>query len=348
MQITQTIATKGQPVLTLPGAWYSDPEIFAAERTRIFGKSWQLAGPLSSLQKAGDYMAIEILGWRVFVIRNREGELRAFHNVCRHRAGPLLDEGRGHCDILRCRYHLWVYDTDGNLRRTPAFGEADWFDKKDYSLFPVKVATWRGLVFVNLDMDAGPLEAALGDLIDECAPYPMESFTFVREETFDIACNWKTYTDNFVEGYHIPGIHAGLKEMVDMEKFQTTGRNQIVVMEAPQRDGSIYGGVWTWAFPNMTLSIFPGGMNTSRIMPIDPKRSRLIYNFYFRDISPEGTEARRRTIETNCGIVREDFGICETAQGNIDAGRYTQGPLSPRHEDGVRYFHELVRNALAG
>jgi choline monooxygenase len=98
----------------------------------------------------------------------------------------------------------------------------------------------------------------------------------------------------------------------------------------------------------MTLSIFPGGMNTSRIMPIDPKRSRLIYNFYFRDISPEGTEARRRTIETNCGIVREDFGICETAQGNIDAGRYTQGPLSPRHEDGVRYFHELVRNALAG
>src|SRR5882724_11653042 len=146
MQTTQTIATKGQPVLTLPGAWYSDPEIFSAERTRIFGKSWQLAGPLSALQKPGDYMAIEILGWRVFVIRNREGALKAFHNVCRHRAGPLLDEGRGHCDVLRCRYHLWVYDTDGNLRRTPAFGEADWFDKKDYSLFPVKVATWRGLV----------------------------------------------------------------------------------------------------------------------------------------------------------------------------------------------------------
>jgi choline monooxygenase len=83
-------------------------------------------------------------------------------------------------------------------------------------------------------------------------------------------------------------------------------------------------------------------------MPIDAKRTRLFYNFYFKDVSPEGAEARKRTIDINCGIVREDFGICEIAQGNIDAGRYTQGPLSPRHEDGVRYFHELVRNALSG
>jgi len=346
MQTTQTIATKGQPVLTLPGAWYSDPEIFSAERTRIFGKSWQLAGPLSALQKPGDYMAIEILGWRVFVIRNREGALKAFHNVCRHRAGPLLDEGRGHCDVLRCRYHLWVYDTDGNLRRTPAFGEADWFDKKDYSLFPVKVATWRGLVFVNLDMEAGPLEAALGDLIDECAPYPMESFSFVREEVFDIACNWKTYTDNFVEGYHIPGIHAGLNAMVDMEKFRTTGRNQIVVMEAPQKQASIYGGVWTWCFPNITLSVYPDGMNTSRIVPTSEEKTELRYEFYFADPSVGLTEKRRATIETNCQIVREDFGICEDVQQNLRSGIYRDGPLSPRHEDGVKYFQDMVRASL--
>jgi choline monooxygenase len=97
----------------------------------------------------------------------------------------------------------------------------------------------------------------------------------------------------------------------------------------------------------MTLSVYPDGMNTSRIIPTSEDRTELRYEFYFADAASGLNEKRRATIETNCGIVREDFGICETAQGNIDAGRYTQGPLSPRHEDGVRYFHELVRNALA-
>jgi choline monooxygenase len=169
----------------------------------------------------------------------------------------------------------------------------------------------------------------------------------VHQEVFDMNCNWKTYTDNFVEGYHIPGIHPAFHAVIDFDKFTAEGRNRTVIMMAPQRDGSFYGGTWLWRYPNMTLSVFPDGMNISRIMPLGPGRTRQIYNFLFRDISPAAAAKNRDTIERNCAVIREDFGICETAQANLEGGVYERGPLSPRQEDGVRYFHELLQQSLA-
>ena len=332
--------------LTIPARWYHDPEIWALERARVFGREWLLVGHQGQLENPGDYVATEIAGWRLFVIRGRDGLLKGFHNVCSHRAGPLVDDGAGHCDVLRCRYHRWVYDTDGNLKATPDFGEAAGFDRADYGLKPVKVASWRGLVFANLDLDAGPVEEGLGALADLVASYPIEAYRSVRQVTFDIACNWKTYTDNFVEGYHIPGIHPGLNAAIDFRGFAVENRPKIVIMSAPQRDGSIYDGVWLWRYPNTTLSVFPGGMNTSSIVARDRGRTRLVYNFYFADRSPAAMAAIDRTIETNCQIVREDFGICEIAQGNLEAGIYDRGPLSPHQEAGVRHFHEMLQQSI--
>jgi choline monooxygenase len=334
------------PQLTLPADWYHRAEIFERERQAIFAREWQLVGSLGQLQHPGDYIATEIVGWRFFVIRDRDGVLRAFHNLCRHRAGHFLDDGAGHCDVLRCKYHGWVYDTKGRLRSTPAFGEAPWFDKADYPLRPIQVDVWRGLVFVNLDLEARPLASCLGDLPELVAPYEIEGFTCLEEVQFDIACNWKTYTDNFVEGYHIPSIHPWLNSKIDFAGFETYHRDNIVVMRAPQREGSIYDGVWLWAYPNMTLSVYPDGMNTSRILPVDRQRSRLIYHFYFRDTDPAQAAARAVTIDANCSIVREDFGICQIAQRNLESGAYDRGPLSPKQEDGVRYFHDRLRRSL--
>lgn len=328
---------------TIPARWYHDPEIWARERARVFGREWLLVGHQGQVENPGDYVAGEIAGWRFFVIRGRDGGLKGFHNVCSHRAGPLLDDGAGHCDVLRCRYHRWVYDSDGRLKATPDFGEAPGFDRADYGLKPIKVAEWRGLIFANLDPDAGPVEAGLGALVDMVAPYPIEDYRSVRQVTFDIACNWKTYTDNFVEGYHIPGIHPGLNAAIDFKGFAVENRPRIVIMSAPQRDGSIYEGVWLWRYPNTTLSVFSGGMNTSSIIALDRGHTRLIYNFYFADPAAPENE---RIIETNCQIVREDFGICEIAQGNLEAGIYDRGPLSPRQESGVRHFHEMLECSL--
>jgi choline monooxygenase len=332
--------------MSLPASWYHRPEIHERERQGIFRREWIWIGRLDQLADPGDYIATEIAGWRVFVIRDRAGDLRAFHNVCRHRAAILVENGAGRCDVLRCRYHGWVYDTAGRLRQTPHFGESPDFDKADYGLFPVRVETWRGLVFVNLDADAAPLVEGLGDLVKEAAGYPIEEYSFVREEVFDMSCNWKTYTDNFVEGYHVPSIHPSFGAVIDFDRFETVGRNRTVIMQAPQKDGSFYGGVWLWRYPNTTMSFFPEGMNMSRIMPLDSRRTRLVYNFFFRDLSAAAMIGNNDTIARNCGVVREDFGICEVSQGNLEAGLFERGPLSPRHEDGVRHFHELVRRSL--
>lgn len=334
------------PVMSLPAHAYCVRDIYEAERREVFFKEWQFIGCERDLPNPGDYLATEITGWRIFVLRNRDGDLRAFHNICSHRAAQLLEPGKGHCDVLRCPYHGWTFDAEGQLKATPHFGEAEWFDKKDFPLHPIKVESWRGLVFVCLDPAAPPLLESLGALPDLVAPYPIESFAKLDEAHFEMKCNWKTYTDNFAEGYHIPGIHPGLIKAIDFNRFETTFADRVVIMQAPQRDGSIYGGIWLWIWPNMTLSVYPDGMNTSRILPLDEGRTQLIYNFYFADLSAEKLPAHRRTIETNCEIVREDFGICEISQGNLAAGIYQRGPLSPRHEEGLRYYHHRLRQAL--
>ena len=334
-------------VYGLPARWYWEREIWQAERRQIFAREWQLVGPASDFPNPGDYSAAEVAGYRFFVIRDRDGALRAFHNVCPHRASQLLDDGHGHCGVLRCRYHGWVFDTAGNLKRAPDFGEADWFRKEEHGLMPIRVETWRGLVFVNFDESAPPLVESLGSLPETVKDYPMETFTKVRQAEFEMRCNWKNYTDNFVEGYHIPGIHPSFHAVIDFSKFETTHGDALVIMTAPQKSGSIYGGLWLWGWPNFTLSVYPTGMNCSRIVPVGPDRTRLVYSFFFRDTGDAVKEQNERTIETNCDIVREDFGICERSQANLEAGIFQRGPLSPRHEVGVRYFHDRVRQALA-
>ncbi len=327
-----------------PGA-YVDPAAYQRERQRIFRTHWQMLGPAAQVAAPGQYVAAELAGWKLFALRGRDGVLRAFHNVCRHRGARLLEEGAGQCDTLRCPYHLWVYDETGALRRAPWFGEDPGFRTEDWPLEPISVEVWRGLLFVAIAPERS-LPEQLGALPGELADAPMESYGVVAERRFTMRSNWKTYTDNFVEGYHIPGIHPSFIKVIDFAAFEAVALDGMVRMTAPQKGGSIYGGKWLWMWPNWTLSTFPGGMNTSRINPISETETELVYHFYFADRSEATAEARARTIETNCDIVREDFGICEHTQRNYASGGYRPGPLSPRHEQSVAYFQRQVAEAV--
>ncbi|WP_366555875.1 aromatic ring-hydroxylating oxygenase subunit alpha [Aquibaculum sediminis] len=236
----------------LPAHFYVDPGVHDAERQAIFRRTWQLLGPESQVAAPGDYLAVELAGWHLFVLRGRDGVLRGFHNLCRHRGARLLAEGQGRCSLLRCPYHNWVYDQEGRLQKAPWFGEHPDFRLEDWPLKPVSVASWRGLLFLAIAPEQELVEQ-LGDLPEELADHPLESFTAVATRRFVMAANWKTYTDNFVE----------------------------------------------------------------------------------------------QTIEGNCAIVEEDFGICEETQRNYASGAYSPGPLSPRHEPGVAYFQQRVQASLA-
>jgi choline monooxygenase len=297
---------------------------------------------LHQLRAPGDYVATEIAGWPIVVVVDTAGALRAWHNVCRHRAGPLVGDGEGSCgSTFVCRYHGWAYELDGPLRRARDFGDDD-LDPLEWGLLPLAVDCWRGLVFVNIDIDAEPLAGALGPMVDECVAFPMEDLPFCLEVSHDVDANWKTYADNYLEGYHLPLVHPRLTREVDTARYRVVVGDRFCRHEAPPRDGSKSSGTWLWRYPNLALNLYPDGMNVERFLPLGPDRTRVTYWFFFRSGLDEDT------VRFSCDVLEEDRRICEAVQRNLAAGAYSAGRFSPRHENGVHAFQTLVRAALAG
>lgn len=329
----------------LDPALYVSASVHERERAELFARRWQLLGPISQVAERGSYVAADIAGMKVVAIRGRDGVLRGFRNVCRHRGAQLVADGTGRCAAIRCPYHQWLFDHKGALIKAPWFGEEPDFRTEDWPLDPVQVAEWRGLLFVAIDPTTS-LEDQLGDVVAELADEPLESYAALRTETVAFDANWKIYTDNFVEGYHIPGIHPMFFAAIDFEQFKTTAHRGYVRMTAPPRDGLFYRGKWLWMWPNWTLSLFEGGMNTSRINPVGYERTEQIYHFYFADASSDKEAWREDTIARNLAVVREDYGICVSTHRNYASGSYRPGPLSPRHEQGVAYFQSMIARTL--
>ena len=196
---------------TLPAPLYTDPAVLAAEKTRVFGASWQLVGRADQVARPGDFFTARVADEEVLVVRGEDEKLRALSNVCRHRAGPVAS-GAGSCRALRCGYHGWTYGLDGRLLATPEFEGVENFRREDVRLPEFSVATWIGLVFANLDARAPALAATLEDLSGRLEEKGLGSmrFAFRREWTLD--CNWKVYVDNYLEGYHIPDRPSGSHE----------------------------------------------------------------------------------------------------------------------------------------
>jgi choline monooxygenase len=331
--------------LTLPAAWYVDPSTWERERRAVFGREWLFAGHAPILAEPGDYLACDIAGWSLVIVVDDEGELRAHHNVCRHRAGPLVAPGCGHVPSLVCRYHGWAYGLDGQLRSARDFGASI----TDVALAPVRVAAWRGLVFVNLDLhgDAPPLIEALGTFADECTPYPIEELVLVHEAEHELQCNWKTYADNYLEGYHIPLVHPGLNKEIDAKRYvvDVDERHRWIRHSAPTRDGAVNRGRWLWRWPNLALNLYPDGMNVERYDPVAPSRTRLRYSYSFLD--PDDLDANHAVIAASAETTAEDVAICESVQRNLAGGAYDTGWLSPKHEMGLASFQRWVQEAVA-
>jgi choline monooxygenase len=332
---------------TLPATAYFDPAVYEQERHAIFAREWQLAGFRAHLQNTGDYIAHDIAGWRIFVIVGPDGALRAFHNVCRHRAGPLVTDDGGHCANLVCQYHGWSYDFDGALLSARDFGDAADFDPAAFGLRTVRVEEWRGLVFVNLDVHAPALQEQLGALFAECVDLPVDGLTYGHRVDHELATNWKTYVDNYSEGYHIPLVHPELNREVSAKQYRVDVHDHYCVHSAPARDGAIYAGTWLWRYPNLALNLYPDGMTIERIVATGPRSTRIVYDYFFADVSSDAAVANAEKVRISGDVVDEDRRICEAVQRNLESGAYDTGRLSPRHENGVHAFQQWVRDSLA-
>src|SRR5271163_4205834 len=205
---------------TLASKFYTDPAILDAEKARIFRRTWQLVGTLNTpcgevsdtkrtITDPESYFTVDVIGEPVVVVRDKQGTLRAFSNVCRHRAGPIA-QGSGCKNVLRCGYHGWTYTLDGKLIGTPDVEGVEFFDRSTMGMVPLRVETWEQFIFVNFDAAAPALGEFMGQIPQQAAGFEFAGLEFAERRDYVIDCNWKVYVDNYLEGYHIPIAHPGL------------------------------------------------------------------------------------------------------------------------------------------
>ena len=322
---------------------YRGEDALRRDREHVLRRTWQFMGHDSQIPAAGDYLADVIGGAPVVVVRKADGALAAFHNVCRHRAGALVTDGVGNCgEAFTCRYHGWRYALDGRLRNAVDFGAVEGFDPRDYGLFPVCVEVWRGLVFVNLDPEAASLTALIAPLAARW-PDGQAGFPLTERRSHRIACNWKAYVENYLEGYHLPMVHPEFDADVVVSGYRTEVVDQVIFASAPPRDASVYGGLWGWLWPNLGVNVYRHGYMIERMTAVGPTETRLDY-FYFFD--PARTAELEAMLKVSDLVTAQDLQVCEDVQRNLEAGIYRGGVLSPKHENGVAWFQDRMGEAL--
>lgn len=333
----------------LPAPFYVDPHAAVQETQRVFAPAWQLITSAAQLGEPGDHVVDEIAGVPVVLVCGDDGTLRGFHNVCRHRAGPLaLCNGRG-ARTLRCRYHGWTYTLEGRLRSAAEMDSAQDFDVTDVHLPSITVARWQGLVFASLD-PAVSLEALLAGIAARIVSHDLPSLVFSHRDSYEIACNWKVYVDNYLEGYHVPHIHPELNRLLDYRSYRTEVADWHSLQWSPlENAGNFYGrgdALYYFVWPNTMLNILPGRLQTNRVVPLATDRCRVDFDYYYpAQIDAAEQERRRQDRQFSDVVQQEDVDICLAVQKRLASGSYLAGRLCPRRESGVHHFHELLRRA---
>lgn len=334
----------------LPARFYVGETMLAMEKRAVFARSWQLVAHQGQLAEAGDHVVEQVGDVPVIVVRGQDGVLRAFPNVCRHRAGPLaLCNGKG-ARALHCKYHGWSYTLEGQLRSAPEMQGAADFDVSSIRLPPLRVVEWQGLVFVALSENVPPFEEVYAGISERIAPIDLAAMRFLRRDSYDIACNWKVYIDNFLEGYHLPHVHPGLSKVLDYRVYDTELFPWHSLQHSPLRNsGDIYGdgeAFYYFVYPNVMLNIMPGRLQTNRILPLGPDRCRVEFDYYYAQDA--GAQARIANDQAFSDEVQaEDITICEAVQKGLVSGTYEAGRLCPKRESALWLFHNQLRAAYA-
>lgn len=346
---------------TIPADWYTDPAMLAREKKAVFNKSWQFATSLDQLRFPGNFVAVDVVGTPVVVTRDANGVLRAFYNVCRHRAG-VVARGAGNRKSLQCQYHGWLYGLDGCLRTTPEFEGVQNFRKEDFGLVPIRVETWGPFAFVNMDNDAPSLLSVLGKIPQETAHFNFDGMRKMKRMDYIVNANWKIYVDNYLEGYHVPIAHPGLFKELDYEQYRVDTYQYYSSQYAPIRpirnedaSGRVYTALqgddkafYYWIFPNFMLNIYLGMLQINIIVPLSHDKTLTIFEWYFADPgTPDTWNNLQSSIDFSDEIQKEDIELCEDVWRNLQTGIYTQGRYCVKRENGVHHFHGLLAKALA-
>jgi phenylpropionate dioxygenase-like ring-hydroxylating dioxygenase large terminal subunit len=344
---------------TLPFDWYSNPDVLRLERDRIFRSAWQYAGRAAQVAEPGSFLTCDAVGVPVVVVRDKEGSLRAFLNVCRHR-GSVVCEGEGSRETLQCPYHAWTYNLDGSLRAAPRTEREEGFDKSQLGLVQVQVDAWGPFVFVNADPGAPPLAEHLGELPElvTAAGLDLGSLRFLHRATSEYEANWKICCENFLECYHCQVAHPAFSKVVDvsvdayvLEQSATFSTQYGPVREVWKGEfdprGPVERGQFHFLWPNITINIMPGQPNVSigPVVPLAAERTGRFLDYFVGSDVEDAWIADLLEFDNQVGA--EDKVLVERVQKGVRSGAIEHGRLLLESERLMAHFQSQVVEALA-
>jgi phenylpropionate dioxygenase-like ring-hydroxylating dioxygenase large terminal subunit len=343
---------------TLPWSWYVDPAVLQLEQERIFRRFWQYVGRTDEIEEAGSYQTTRAGNVPVLLVRDREGTLRAFLNVCRHR-GSIVCKGSGKRETLQCPYHAWTYGLDGRLVAAPRADREGGLDP-DLGLMQLQLDTWGPFIFVNPDPDAPPLSEVLEDVPERIAEagIDVDALRFVRRAEAEYAANWKICSENFLECYHCPVAHPGFSAVMDVSPdayLLDTSRWRASQYSPPRPQprgaydltGEVERGQFHLLFPNTVVNVMPGRPNLSigPIVPLSPERT---YRFLDYLVAPDAEEPWvEEMLAFDAQVGAEDRELVERVQAGVRSGVLEVGRLLAESERLIEHFQTLVVEALA-
>ncbi|MGE0828184.1 MAG: aromatic ring-hydroxylating dioxygenase subunit alpha [Hyphomonadaceae bacterium] len=339
---------------SLPAWLYTDPAFFELEREKIFRTAWHIMGHISDAPDPGDYVTLDILGDRIVTLRGKDGVLRSFHNVCRHRAAKLAPEPRGACGHrLVCPYHAWSYGLDGAFMGAPKWQGFDALDAKQIGLAPVEQEIFMGFIFIRLASGLPSVAEMMAPYAEELAEFELEKLVPNGRVTLrPRSVNWKNITDNYSDGMHIPVAHPGLTRLLgDSYKIEArewvdkmSGRLQMrpspnpsermyqkliaaqAHIPAARRDLWVYYKLW----PNLAFDLYPDQVDFMQMIPVSPTETIIREIAYVHPgADREMRAARYLNWRINRVVNAEDTALIEGVQAGMNSRAYTTGPLSP-------------------
>jgi glycine betaine catabolism A len=370
---------------TLLGSYYLDPRVFDLERKGIFHSEWFCVGREEELPESGDYLHVSVVGESILAVRTREGELRAFYNVCRHRGCQLsmqetvkpdlaVCEATGHFPgVIQCKYHAWTYDFEGRLRAAPYLNDA--VNKDELSLYPVGVETWGGFVFVNLEPEAAKaksydLKTQLGKELEYSKNYPLKDLRIAKRIRYEVKANWKVILENYNECYHCAGVHPELCEVVPA--FKENGGSSLDWADGiPHKDGAFtftFSGTTKrepfpgldehekvkhkgqLVFPNMMISLAADHVAAFTLFPKSAGETIIFCDFLFHPLEiAKPTFNPSDATEFWDVVNKQDWVVCEGVHRGMGSSRFTRGYYAPMEDmsaDIRRYIQTKLGHGL--
>ena len=337
---------------TLPGEYYTSAEIYQRESDRIFNSRWLCIGRAEQIPHPGNYFLVNIGTESIIVVRNNNGEVKAFYNLCRHRGTRLCKQERGtFYHTISCPYHGWSYNLDGKLNAAPLMNELDYFCKEDYPLHKVAIETWEGFLFLNLAPNPEPFATAFAPLINKFTQWHLPKLQVAQRIEYNIQANWKLILQNYSECYHCPLVHPKLAQMslyrsgendlfsgAILGGFMQLNDNALSLTISGKPCGKPLGEVggedlkrvyYYSIFPNLLLSLHPDYVMFHTLWPQSPNQTRIVCEWLFDgDTIAQPGFHPADAVELWDLTNRQDWEICELTQQGVSSRAYTPGLYS--------------------